>query len=97
LNEAEERKEHQISLYREKQKDHKIRFNKGEIAVSTKKDKVKQMDLLNAYKDPSSYPKDLIPGQIYVDLKKSAILIPNTPQTFIPFHVSTVKSVSDNI
>jgi nucleosome binding factor SPN SPT16 subunit len=30
-------------------------------------------------------------------MKKSAILIPNTPQTFIPLHVSTVKSVSDNI
>jgi nucleosome binding factor SPN SPT16 subunit len=97
LNEAEERKDHQMTLYKEKQKDHKIRFNKGEIAVSTKKDKVKQMDLLNAYKDPSAYPKDLIPGQIYVDMKKSAILIPNTPQTFIPLHVSTVKSVSDNI
>jgi nucleosome binding factor SPN SPT16 subunit len=30
-------------------------------------------------------------------MKRSAVLIPNSATTFIPFHVSTIKSVSDTI
>jgi len=55
------------------------------------------MDTLQAFKNTDSYPKDIVPGQIYVDTKRNAVLIPNTQTTFIPFHVSTIKSVSDNI
>jgi len=44
-----------------------------------------------------TYPKDMVPGQIYVDVKRNAVLIPNSPTTFIPFHVTTIKSVSDTV
>lgn len=55
------------------------------------------MDTFTAYKSAKDFPKDLVPGQIYVDMKQSAVLIPNSPTTFIPFHVSTIKSVSDTV
>lgn len=32
-----------------------------------------------------------------MDMKRNAVLIPNGPQSFIPFHVSTIKSVSDTV
>jgi nucleosome binding factor SPN SPT16 subunit len=53
------------------------------------------MDTLQAFKNVDQYPKDLVPGQIYVDVKRNAVLVPNSATTFIPFHVSTIKSVSD--
>jgi nucleosome binding factor SPN SPT16 subunit len=55
------------------------------------------MDTLQAFKNVDQYPKDIVPGQIFVDMKRFAVLIPNTPTTFIPFHVSCIKSVSDMI
>ena len=55
------------------------------------------MDTIQAYKAPKDYPQDLQPGKIYVDMKKFAVLIPNTPTTFIPIHISTIKSVSDTV
>ena len=55
------------------------------------------MDTIQAFKSVDQYPKDIVPGQIYVDMKRFAVLIPNSPETFIPFHVSCIKSVSDMI
>jgi nucleosome binding factor SPN SPT16 subunit len=55
------------------------------------------MDTLQAFKNVESYPKELVPGQIFVDVKRSAVLIPNSPTTFIPFHFSTIKSASDSV
>jgi len=52
---------------------------------------------LSCYKNIENYPKDIVPGQIYVDVKRNAVLIPNSPTTFVPFHVSTIKSVSDTV
>jgi len=86
-----------LQLFNEKQSELKIRFNRGEIFSSTKEEKVKKMDTLQAFKSIDSYPKDIVPGQIYVDVKRNAVLIPNSPTTFIPFHVSTIKSVSDTV
>ncbi len=62
VNELESRKEHQHQLYLEKQTELKIRFNRGEISVAAKKEKVKKMDTLTAFKSADSYPKDIIPG-----------------------------------
>lgn len=75
----------------------KIRFQRGEIMSTQKREKVKKMDTLQAFKSADQYPKDLVPGQIYVDMKRFAVLIPNSATTFIPFHVSCIKSVSDMI
>jgi len=55
------------------------------------------MDTFTAYKSLNDFPKDIVPGQIYVDSQRLAVLIPNTPTTFIPFHVSTIQSVSVNV
>lgn len=96
-DEMEERKTHQLELLEKKQEELKIRFNKGEIKCANAKTKVKTMDTFTAYKSLKDFPKDIVPGQIYVDMQHQAVLIPNTPTTFIPFHVSTIKSVSDTV
>jgi hypothetical protein len=46
----------------EKQTELKIRFNRGEISVAAKKEKLKKMDTLQAFKSVESYPKDIVPG-----------------------------------
>lgn len=86
-----------MKLYAEKQKQLKIRYNRGEISTGAKKDKVKKMNELSCYKSIDNYPKDVVPGNIYVDVKRSCVLVPNSSTTFIPFHVSTIKSVSDTV
>lgn len=43
------------------------------------------------------YPRDLMPGKIFVDVKRFAVLIPNSPTTWIPIHINTIKSVSDTV
>ena len=53
------------------------------------------MDSLVAYKQRKDFPRDVVPGQIYVDMRRHAVLIPNSATTFIPLHVGTIKSVSD--
>ena len=93
----EERKENQMKLHKQRIKNLKIRFDKGEIQTKSAKKKVKQMDTLVAYKSRKDFPKDLVPGQIYVDMRRHAVLIPNSPTTHIPLHVGTIKSVSDTV
>jgi len=78
-------------------KELKIRHSRGEIQTATKKERIKKMDTIQAYKSMDEYPKNITPGQIYVDMKRHTVLIPNSPTTFIPFHVSTIKSVSDQV
>lgn len=36
------------------------------------------------------------PGLLYVDKNHNSILIPVNENTFVPFHVSTIKNVSTN-
>ena len=55
------------------------------------------MEQIQAYKSIKEYPKELLAGKIFVDMKRFAVLIPNTPSTWIPVHVSTIKSVSDTV
>ena len=97
LGEIEDRKQHQTDLVDRKKQELKIRYNKGEIKSGNTKTKVKCMDTLNSYKTVKDFPKDIVPGQIFVDMKHNSVLVPNSPTTFIPFHVSTIKSVSDTI
>jgi nucleosome binding factor SPN SPT16 subunit len=97
FDENEKRKDHQLELLEKKQEELKIRFNKGEIKCANAKTKVKSMDTFNSYKSVKDFPKDLVPGQIFVDMQHQTVLIPNTPTTWIPFHVSTIKSVSPDV
>ena len=94
-NEMEERGTNQANLHKKKVKELKIRLDSGKIQTKSAKKKVKQMDTLVAYKQRKDFPKDIVPGQIYVDMRRHAVLIPNSPTTFIPVHVGTIKSVSD--
>ena len=42
-------------------------------------------------------PRDIKPGLLYVDKAHQSILVPyNNTGAFVPFHVSTIKSVSTN-
>ena len=93
----EERRENQLKLHKQRIRDLQIRFDEGEIQTKSAKKKVKQMDTLVAYRSKKDFPKDLVPGQIYVDMRRHAVLIPNSPTTFIPLHVGTIKSVSDTV
>ena len=94
---VEDRKDNQKNLLRKKQTELKIRLDKGQIKFASKKKKVKKMNTLVAYKSPSEIPKDYRPGKIYVDVNKHAVLIPNSPTSFIPVHVGCIKSVSDSV
>ena len=50
-NDLLERKTHQLALHDAKVKELKIRFQRGEIASSAKKEKVRQMDTIESYKN----------------------------------------------
>lgn len=86
-----------MKLHKLKQRDLKLRFDKGEIKCSKAAKKVKNMETIQAFRSTKEYPKDMIPGKIYVDTKRHAVLIPNSQTTWIPVHVSTIKSVSDTV
>ena len=48
-----------------------------------------------SYGNEKQIPKDLKPGLLYVDKQHNTILVPyNNIGAFVPFHVSTIKSVS---
>ena len=94
-NELEDRKSNQMRLIKLKNRDLRIRFDRGEISSTKQKKKVKKMDTLQAYRSQKDFPKELMPGRIFVDMKRHAVLIPNSPTTWIPVHISTIKSVSD--
>jgi nucleosome binding factor SPN SPT16 subunit len=73
----------------------RAKFNKGAMKFANKKEKVKEMDKYEAYRNMSEFPPEIKPGQVHVDMLKHCVLIPNSPTTFIPFHVSTIKSASE--
>lgn len=89
------RKESQKKLILAKVKELQGRYDRGEIKFSTKKEKVKKMNTICAYNSVDDFPKDLKPGQLYVDTKKNSILVPVDGDTFVPFHVSTIKNASE--
>jgi len=52
------------------------------------------MGLIQSYSSLKRYPADLKKGQLYVDEKNETILLPVSSETFVPFHISTVNTVS---
>jgi nucleosome binding factor SPN SPT16 subunit len=53
------------------------------------------MEDIQAYTNEKQFPKDLKPGLIYVDKVHNTVLVPyNAQGVFVPFHVSTIKTVS---
>jgi len=95
LTDHEQRKKNQAKINEALVKELKVKHRRGEFNFAVKKEKVKEMDKYEAYKSASEFPADLRPGQLYVDMDKHCVLVPNTPTTFIPFHISTIKSCSE--
>ena len=52
------------------------------------------MGLIQSYSSIKKFPADLKPGQLYVDEKNDTILLPMSQDQFVPFHVSTINTVS---
>lgn len=52
------------------------------------------MGTIQSYQNDKQFPKDLKPGQLYVDNNHDTILIPVNQNSFVPFHVATIKNVS---
>jgi nucleosome binding factor SPN SPT16 subunit len=86
-----------MRLHKLKLRDLKLRYDRGEIQSTKTKKKVKVMDTIQSYRSIKEYPKELQPGKIFVDVKRQTVLIPNTPNTWIPVHIGTIKSVSDTV
>ena len=86
-----------MQLHKTKMRDLRLRFDRGEISSTKAKKKVKKMDTLQAYRSMKDFPSELQPGKIFVDMKRHAVLIPNSATTWIPVHISTIKSVSDTL
>eukprot|EP00916_Digyalum_oweni_P020544 GHVL01034251.1.p1 GENE.GHVL01034251.1~~GHVL01034251.1.p1 ORF type:complete len:859 (+),score=117.86 GHVL01034251.1:78-2654(+) len=58
-----------------------------------KKAEIKKLSSVAAYMDVGYLPKEMKPNKIHVDGKNEAILLPISG-TLVPFHVSTIKNVS---
>ena len=93
--EQESRQKSQSELQDRKVEELRKRWDRGEIQSGTKKEKVKKMEDIQAYTNERQFPKDLKPGLIYVDKVHNTVLVPyNAQGVFVPFHVSTIKTVS---
>lgn len=86
-----------MRLHKLKERDLRLRFDRGEIQVNKTKKKIKKMNTIQAYKSVKDFPNALQPGKIFVDTTKHVVLIPNSAKTWIPVHISTIKSVSDTL
>lgn len=52
------------------------------------------MGLIQSYSSIKKFPPDLKKGQLYVDENNETILLPVSNEQFVPFHISTVNTVS---
>lgn len=78
----------------DKIKELKRRYEKGEISVSSKKHKIKNMGTIQAYSSIKKLPSSLKKGSLFVDEENFAILVPTNRDQFVPFHISTINNVS---
>ena len=51
------------------------------------------METIQSYTTERQIPKDIKPGQLYIDKNHDTILIP-VNNGFVPFHIATIKNVS---
>lgn len=92
-NEAErdKRREHQMQLIRQKQKENlKKRSDYVEEEEDNSLEDVKD---LCAYKTAEEYPKDIRRTRIYVDKDNEVVFIPINGIP-VPFHIITIKNIS---
>eukprot|EP01053_Blabericola_migrator_P003117 Blabericola_migrator_1__3116@NODE_1908_length_3578_cov_140_638280_g1220_i0_p1_GENE_NODE_1908_length_3578_cov_140_638280_g1220_i0NODE_1908_length_3578_cov_140_638280_g1220_i0_p1_ORF_typecomplete_len1094_score252_58SPT16/PF08644_11/3_4e03SPT16/PF08644_11/2_7e42Rtt106/PF08512_12/1_3e16FACTSpt16_Nlob/PF14826_6/1_4e12Peptidase_M24/PF00557_24/1e07LAP1C/PF05609_12/1_2e02LAP1C/PF05609_12/0_045_NODE_1908_length_3578_cov_140_638280_g1220_i01653446 len=91
--EAEKLINKQRELRRKKQDELKERFRNGGVGFAKDKKDVRKLAHTTAYRDFSEFPKDLRPNKIHLDPVRETVLIP-VGQHHVPFHVSTIRSVS---
>ena len=96
MNVDEKLKEDQEVLLEEKVKELTERWEKGEIQTGSKKQKQKNMGLIQSYSSMKRLPPDLKKGSLYVDDQNMTILVPVNYDQFVPFHISTITNVSVN-
>jgi nucleosome binding factor SPN SPT16 subunit len=62
--------------------------------MHSKKQNQKNMGLIQSYSSIKRLPQDLKKGHLYVDNEFNTILLPVNSDQFVPFHISTVNTVS---
>jgi nucleosome binding factor SPN SPT16 subunit len=89
------RNENQKRLAENQNVELQRRLDNEEIQVIANKSKVNDMGRIRSYPSPDKVPTSQIkPGQVYVDKKHETVLVPVKPNTWAPFHISTIKNVS---
>lgn len=91
---SNKRSDRQMEIMRKKLEEGRKKMKNAGLGLDTTSDQpeVEAKDL-TTYKGPEEYPRDLIPNRLKVDLDKEALLVPINGR-LIPFHVSTIKSVT---
>lgn len=90
-NAEERRKAHQKELAKKQQKEAREKyFASAPATVEDAKTKLKEYI---AYKSPAEFPRDSSRGKIHIDREKEAVLLPIYGY-LVPFHITTIKSVS---
>ncbi len=85
----EKRRKHQEELERKKREEAEARFK----AKKGGEEKVKAVKEVIAYENASLLPKEAQSGRIFVDQKNESVLLP-IYGLLVPFHISTIKSVT---
>ncbi|GBE61665.1 transcriptional elongation factor FACT140, putative [Babesia ovata] len=67
----------------------------GGLAGTSKQRSVVKMDKMRSFSSPNSFSTDLVPRQIYVDVRNEVIMLPINGY-HLPFSIMTVKNASCN-
>ncbi|KAL6048781.1 FACT complex subunit [Balamuthia mandrillaris] len=86
------RKKHQQELEEKKRKEAEARFLAAQNSDESHDDKKRLGDAV-AYQNPAQFPKEARSGHIYVDPKRESVLLP-IYGVMVPFHITTIKSIS---
>jgi len=89
-----ELKASQVALLDKKLDELRKRFEDGDIAFGSKKQKVKDMGRIQSYASIKKLPHGLKRGSLHVDEENHTILVPINNEQFVPFHISTINNVS---
>jgi nucleosome binding factor SPN SPT16 subunit len=92
------RNERQMEIMKKKLEEGKRRVNQNGVNGNNEKENIHEIAEIEAkdlqiYKSIEEYPRDLINNRLKVDLDKEVLFVPINGR-HIPFHVSTIKSIT---